>query len=307
MLHISEVAKSFEKVQALKGVSLRIEKGEFFGLLGPNGAGKTTLLNIIVGFLEPDAGHVYVDGEAMVYGDASFRRRFGYVPQEIALYKELSAVTNLEIFGELYGLKGSELRERINWALNLVGLSERRKDKVKTFSGGMQRRLNLACSLLHEPDILLCDEPTVGVDPQSRNAIFEMLKRLNTEEGKTIIYTTHYMEEAERLCNRMAIIDHGEIIAEGTLHKLVGLLDKKATIKILKEKSLLSKAEDLSRIGNLREDEFYFEILPEGEFKKNSVLFGYLETLGIPDEKLEYSGATLEDVFLALTGRRLRD
>ncbi len=307
MIEISEVVKNFENVRALQGVSLQIEDGSFFGLLGPNGAGKTTLLNVIIGLLKPDAGHVAIDGEVLVYNDVNVKRKFGYVPQEIALYQELTALTNLKIFGRLYGVTGKKLNERIDWALEIVGLSERKNDVVKNFSGGMKRRLNIACSILHNPEIILCDEPTVGVDPQSRNAIFEMLKKLNREEGKLIIYTTHYMEEAERLCDKMAIIDYGKIIAEGTLEDLTALLEKKETVKILKNDLTVSKLEELKLMGMVNETEFYIELIPKEDFKKNVRLFEKFEELGIPDDNVEISRASLEDVFLFLTGRNLRD
>ena len=307
MLQISSVVKNFDKVQALKGIDLKIEKGSFFGLLGPNGAGKTTLLNIIIGFLTPDAGHVSIDNEPLIYDNLKMKKKFGYVPQEIALYQELSALTNLKIFGELYGVGKKELNKKIDWALELVGLSGRQRDVVKTYSGGMKRRLNIACSVLHDPEIILCDEPTVGVDPQSRNAIFEMLRRLNKEEGKTIIYTTHYMEEAEQLCDRMAIIDYGEIIAEGNLNELTNLLEKKETVKIVKNDFTLSKIEGLKGMGLINETEFYLELIPKGEFKKYALLFTKFQELNIPDDSVEISRASLEDVFLFLTGRKLRD
>ncbi len=251
MLKISNIVKNFEKVEALKNVSLEIERGSFFGLLGPNGAGKTTLLNIIIGFIRPDAGHVFIDNEALVYENLNLKKKFGYVPQEIALYQELSAITNLKIFGELYGLHGKELKEKIDWALELVSLTDRANDKVKTFSGGMKRRLNIACSILHNPEILLCDEPTVGVDPHSRNSIFEMLEHLNKEEGKTIIYTTHYMEEAERLCSQLAIIDSGEIIAQGSLEELSRILGASTSVRISKNKNTVSKVAELTKLGKV--------------------------------------------------------
>ncbi len=306
MLQINHVNKSFEATVALNDVTLNIEKGEFFGLLGPNGAGKTTLLNIIIGYLTPEAGHIAIDDEVLVYTELGIRKKFGYVPQDIALYLELSAERNLKIFGNIYGISGKQLNKKIDEVLELVQLNERRKDKVREFSGGMKRRLNLAASLLHDPEILLCDEPTVGVDPQSRNAIFDMLTELN-RNGKTIIYTTHYMEEAERLCSRLAIIDRGEIIAEGGLKDLINLLDKKETVKIIKTTDVLNQKEELEQIGVVNEFDDYLELIPQNKFKKISQLFLKLEEMNIPEEAIELSRASLEDVFLHLTGRRLRD
>lgn len=306
MLEINNIKKTFDAVLALDDVSLNIASGEFFGLLGPNGAGKTTLLNIIIGFLLPDAGHISIDNEAIVYQNLDFRKRFGYVPQEIALYSELTALQNLRIFGSLYDLKREELNNRISEALELVELEDRKNDPVKNFSGGMKRRLNLAASILHDPEIILCDEPTVGVDPQSRNAIFEMLMDLN-KKGKTIIYTTHYMEEAERLCNRLAIIDNGKIVAEGTLSELIKILDKKETIKLFKTNAVLQVSGKLQEVGMVNEFDDYYEIIPDKRFIKNSELFAELENMGVPNDSVELTRASLEDVFLQLTGRRLRD
>jgi ABC-2 type transport system ATP-binding protein len=307
LIELKDVFKSFDKTEALKGINLRVEDGVFFGLLGPNGAGKTTLLNILIGFLQADKGEILLNEKPIDFTNLNYKKKFGYVPQEIALYNELSAEKNLSIFGGLYGLSGKELSARIDETLELVGLAERRKDIVKTFSGGMKRRINIACSILHNPEIVLCDEPTVGVDPQSRNAIFDMLQHLNVEKKKTIIYTTHYMEEASRLCSRMAIIDYGKIIAEGNLTELTNLLEKKESVKILKDKTSTGKFEALGNLGKVIELEYQFELTPHSEFAKLSFLFTKLEELGIPDDNIEISRATLEDVFLHLTGRRLRD
>jgi ABC-2 type transport system ATP-binding protein len=223
LLSASGVVKRFGSITALDGVSLDIAPGEFFGLLGPNGAGKSTFMSLVAGLRPPDAGSLTVDGAGVAAGSAEARQALGLVPQHIALYTDLTAGENLRIFGELYGLRGATLRERVDHVLDAVQLSDRRKDLVKHFSGGMQRRLNLAAALLHKPRLLLCDEPTVGVDPQSRNAIFEYLQVLN-REGLTVIYSTHYMEEATRLCSRVGIIDHGKILALGTIDELLGKL-----------------------------------------------------------------------------------
>src|SRR5437879_8073539 len=218
MIEIRNLTKKFPTVTALDQISFTVAEKEFFGLLGPNGAGKSTLMNLLVGYLDPDEGEILVGGRSASAEDA--RRSLGFIPQSLALYDDLSALDNLEIFGSFYRLDKRKLAKTIGEQLHSVQLYDRRKDKVKTFSGGMKRRLNLIAGLLHDPDILLCDEPTVGVNPQSRNAIFEYLTGLN-RQGKTIIYTTHYMEEAERLCGRIAIIDSGRIIADGTLDELL--------------------------------------------------------------------------------------
>jgi ABC-2 type transport system ATP-binding protein len=306
MLVIKNVDKKFGDLLALSNINLKIAKGEFFGLLGPNGAGKTTLINIIVGYLIADTGSIIIDGKDMLAGDLGTRKLIGYVPQEISLYLELSAYQNLKIFGKLYSLSGKELDAKIEEVLELVQLKDRQKEPVKNFSGGMKRRLNLAASLLHNPQILLCDEPTVGVDPQSRNAIFDMLMRLN-KSGITILYTTHYMEEAERLCSRLAIIDNGKIIAHGNLLELINLLNKRETIKIQKTTFTLDKLDAIKKLGVVTENDFYFELIPDNNLNQHSKIFSSLELLNIPNQFVQISRATLEDVFLNLTGRSLRD
>jgi len=306
MLEIKNISKSFGEIKALDNISLSISKGEFFGLLGPNGAGKTTLMNNIIGYLEPDEGAIYFKDHKIIFEDTSIRKKIGYVPQEISLYQELTAQQNLKIFGTLFGLSKKDLKKNSEQVLELVELKERRADVVKEYSGGMKRRLNLAVSILNRPEILLCDEPTVGVDPQSRNAIFDMLQNLNNE-GMTIIYTTHYMEEAERLCNRLAIIDNGMIVTEGTLQQLLNKLDRKETLKIQKTPETIAQIEFLKNIGDINEFDFKYELLPNEKYKKFSSLYESLESLGIPSDSIEVSRASLEDVFLHLTGRRLRD
>jgi ABC-2 type transport system ATP-binding protein len=216
MLVARNLGKTFGRIAAVDGVSLKLAPGELLGLLGPNGAGKTTTVSLLAGLIPPDRGEVLVDEHRLV-GDADpVKRRIGLVPQEVALYEELTARDNLRFFGGLYGFRGPVLERIIVSALELVGLADRSRDRVSTYSGGMKRRLNLAAGLLHDPDILLLDEPTVGVDPQSRHAIFENLQALK-RRGKAILYTTHYMEEAERLADRIVIIDHGRVIADDTL------------------------------------------------------------------------------------------
>jgi ABC-2 type transport system ATP-binding protein len=217
-IEVRDLRKSYGSNVAVDGISFEVREGECFGLLGPNGAGKTTTLHMLVGALRPDSGEVRIQGESDPTRP-SVRLRIGVAPQSLALYGDLTGEENLQFFAKLYGLRGDRLAERIEMALEFAGLTPRRKDRVATYSGGMQRRLNLVCGLLHDPAVILMDEPTVGVDPQSRNLIFdniEALKRL----GRTILYTTHYMEEAERLCDRVAIVDHGTILALDTVEGL---------------------------------------------------------------------------------------
>jgi ABC-2 type transport system ATP-binding protein len=298
--------QSANNITALDNVSLSIENGIIFGLLGPNGAGKSTLMNCIVGYLLPEKGKILLNGDDTSELNLKYRMHIGYVPQEIALYQELSAIQNLKIFGSFYNISQKILNDRISSALKLVQLEDRKNDIVKNFSGGMKRRLNIAVSILHNPEIILCDEPTVGVDPQSRNAIFDMLKELN-KQGKTILYTTHYMEEAERLCNKLAIIDNGNIIAEGTLAELISLLEKRETIKIRKAPASEKIIEQIKNLGEISESDFHYEVIPNNSNSKNSELFIQLEKLNLPSHLLELSRASLEDVFLKLTGRSLRD
>jgi ABC-2 type transport system ATP-binding protein len=216
MLQVDRLSKRYGDRVAVDGVSFSIAQGETVGLLGPNGAGKTTAIAMISGISRPDGGAVSLGGVSLAQNANALKRRVGLVPQDLALYEELSAWANLELFGGLYGLGAAELKPRAEAALALVGLDDRRGDRVKTFSGGMKRRLNIAGALLHEPDLILLDEPTVGVDPQSRNAIFDNLEELK-RRGKTLLYTTHYMEEAERLCDRVLILDHGKLLADDTV------------------------------------------------------------------------------------------
>jgi ABC-2 type transport system ATP-binding protein len=216
MLQVDRLSKRYGDRVAVDAISFSIAQGETVGLLGPNGAGKTTAIAMISGISRPDGGEVSLGGVSLAQNANALKRRVGLVPQDLALYEELSAWANLELFGGLYGLGATELKPRAEAALALVGLDDRRGDRVKTFSGGMKRRLNIAGALLHEPDLILLDEPTVGVDPQSRNAIFDNLEDLK-RRGKTLLYTTHYMEEAERLCDRVLILDHGKVLANDTV------------------------------------------------------------------------------------------
>ena len=305
MIEIKNITKKFPSVTALDNVSLEIKNQEFFGLLGPNGAGKSTLMNLLIGYLNADEGEINIDNERVKKDNLSVRTKIGMVPQTIALYDDLSAFENLEIFGSFYGIKKNLLRAVIAENLNKVQLFDRRKDKVKNFSGGMKRRLNIAASLLHDPQILLCDEPTVGVDPQSRNAIFDYLIQLN-EEGKTIVYTTHYMEEAERLCSRIAIIDFGKIIAEGTLEKLIERLPYEQTILINKNHSTEDKIELFKSFGSLLNEQEKYELKPFDHLKLSD-FFKSMEENGISYQSIDLHKPTLEALFLQLTGRRLRD
>ena len=285
MLRIDNLEKYYGETLAVDKLSLSVNPGEIFGLLGPNGAGKTTTVQMAVGFLKPDRGTIHIGGAGSPES-ATVRRRIGIAPQSLSLYADLTADENLEFFAALYNLTremGREkLAQRITDVLDSVGLTNRRNDRVKTFSGGMKRRLNIAVAVLHQPDLLILDEPTAGVDPQSRNAILETTERLR-DQGKTIIYTTHYMEEAQRVCNRVAIIDHGKILEIDTVD---GLIDNHGGISTL-------SIELADRTLAIETDE------PLAELNRvaNS------ETI----VRFHVERPTLEEVFLNLTGKSLRD
>jgi ABC-2 type transport system ATP-binding protein len=305
MIQIKNVTKKFPTVTALDNISLTIKEKEFFGLLGPNGAGKTTLMSLLVGYLNLDEGEILIAGEKVTQDGLQTRKNIGLVPQSLALYDDISAEANLEIFGSFFHIEKKLLKERIKEMLESVQLYDRRKDKVKTFSGGMKRRLNLISSLLHDPPLLLCDEPTVGVDPQSRNAIFDYLQMLN-QQGKTIVYTTHYMEEAERLCTRIAIIDAGKIVVEGTLDQLLEKLSYEESISILRNPTTAEKIDMLKQFGTLIDEDDHYELKPKEGFQF-SAFFSAIEQNGISYKLVEMHKPTLEALFLHLTGRRLRD
>jgi len=309
MLEVKDLKKSYGKVVAVDGVNLRAGAGETVGLLGPNGAGKTTTVSIIAGLLRSDFGEVLIEGNPLRGDTDPIKRKIGLVPQDMALYDELSAVNNLSFFAALYELDGGSAKRSIAEALDLVGLTDRAKDKVATFSGGMKRRLNLAAALLHDPQILLLDEPTVGVDPQSRHAIFDNLETLK-RRGKTLIYTTHYMEEAERLCDRIIIIDHGKVIADDTLHGLHRMLPVTNVLAIELEKPDGFRAEQLLVLPQIQSAEVRDRVLRVGVHNLSAGAPGVLQWLTAHGHTYQHVASErpdLETVFLTLTGRRLRD
>ena len=304
-LEVVGLSKSFDAVEALKNLDLAIEPGCFFGLLGPNGAGKSTFMSIISGFLQQDAGSIRLFGELLDPADPEQKKLIGLAPQNIALYKELSAEGNLSLFGKLQGLRGAELKARVDEALDLAQLQERRKSVVKEFSGGMKRRLNIAVALLHHPKILLCDEPTVGVDPQSRNAIFETLLKLK-EQGLTVLYSTHYMEEAERLCDRIGIIDHGEILRDGELDNLIQELPDIDRITVRRANLDAQHHAAFSRFGELKEHNGSYHLKPADDFRL-SVFYRWVEDESMDARNFVVERPSLENLFLQLTGRDLRE
>lgn len=304
-LEVVGLSKSFDAVEALKNLDLAIEPGCFFGLLGPNGAGKSTFMSIISGFLQADTGTISLFGASLNPDDPEQKKLIGLAPQNIALYKEMSAEGNLSLFGKLQGLRGAELKTRVSEALDLAQLQERRKSAVKEFSGGMKRRLNIAVALLHHPKILLCDEPTVGVDPQSRNAIFETLLNLK-EQGLTVLYSTHYMEEAERLCDRIAIIDHGEILRDGDLDKLLQELPDIDRIIIRRDNIDAQHGSDFGRFGELVEHNGSYHLKPADGFRLSG-FYRWIEDENMDTRDFVVERPSLENLFLQLTGRDLRE
>jgi ABC-2 type transport system ATP-binding protein len=305
MLALRNVTKRYGSITALDDVSLAIAPGEFFGLLGPNGAGKSTLMSLAAGLRAPESGTIMLAGQPVAGGTDGSRRNLGLVPQTIALFPELTAEENLGIFGRLQGLRGADLKAALNDAFAAAQLEDRRRSPVKTFSGGMQRRLNLVAALLHKPRLLLCDEPTVGVDPQSRNAIFEHLQQLN-RAGVTIIYSTHYMEEAERLCSRIGIIDHGRILALGTLDELLTQLPFEDEITFPAVPATATLATRLAAIGEIAAIDGTHRFRPRPGYPL-SAFFTLTESLGLPPRLFVSQRPTLEALFLNLTGRKLRD
>ena len=307
MLQVIGLRKAYGGLVAVDDVSFDIATGESVGLLGPNGAGKSTTVSMIAGLLAPDSGQVKIDGEIMSGETSPLKRKIGLVPQDLALYEELTATANLKLFASLYGIDGARATRVIAEALELVGLSDRAKDRVGTFSGGMKRRLNLAAALLHDPDMLLLDEPTVGVDPQSRNAIFDNLETLKAR-GKTLVYTTHYMEEAERLCDRIVVIDHGKVIANDTLAGLYRRLpaSNKLTIDLMAgfdpvALRLLPQVE-AAEIDGTRLS-VWLKDLCDGA----PAVLALLAAGGHRFETISTQVPSLETVFLTMTGRSLRD
>lgn len=295
MLEVRELRKCFGNKTAVDGISFRVEPGTIFGLLGPNGAGKSTTIAMMVGITKPDSGTVTVaDGSPT---DASVRNSIGIAPQSLAIYEDLSAEENLRFCARLYGLSKAEESERVAWALNLAGLGDRRTERSSRFSGGMKRRLNLACALVHHPKVVFLDEPTVGVDPQSRNFIFDAIERLR-DEGLTVLYTTHYMEEAERLCDQIAIMDNGRILASGSLTELTDRYGGGSLVV-----AELSKVPDDFAFAGGTLEESTLRVETSSPFET----VAQFSTLGLPIRRLRIERPDLESVFLSLTGRSLRD
>ena len=309
VLECSGLKKDFGDLVAVDGVGFYIAEGETYGLLGPNGAGKTTCISMICGLLERDAGEVRVDGRPLTTRSVAPKKAIGYVPQDIAIYPDLSAKENLIFFGRLYGLGGDELKNRVAEILEIIGLTERASDKSDEFSGGMKRRLNIGIGLLHRPRLLVLDEPTVGVDPQSRNAILESVEALSTE-GMAVLYTTHYMEEAERLCKRVGIIDHGKIVAEGTRRELIELVGQHDRIRLRASGDLEAGATATREIEGVMEvaaGDGALELIVERAGDSLTSILGAVVKAGVSVSSVDIDEPNLEAVFLHMTGRALRD
>ncbi len=302
MLELTGLGKDYGDRTAVKALDLVVKKGEILGLLGPNGAGKTTTISMACGVITPTRGRVVVSGTDLAKQPRVAKAKLGYVPQDLALYEELSATQNLTYFAALYGIHGALAAERVTWALGVVGLGDRATDVVKTYSGGMQRRLNIAAGLVHKPELLVLDEPTVGVDPQSRNHIFETVRTLRAS-GMTVIYTSHYMEEVEALCDRVAIMDGGAIAALGTIPELVAkYAGKGIEIEIAGDVAAAETA--AAAHATVTREHSVLRVEPTAGL---APVIAAIEASGVTIARIESRQASLETAFLALTGKALRD
>lgn len=310
IIEIKNISKKFDDKVVLDNISFNIEKGDIFGLIGPNGAGKSTLINIMTGLLDANSGSITIGGYDTKKQSLKSKEFLGLVPQELALMESITAYDNLEFFGSLYGLKGKLLKERIHHALDITGLTEKKKDKVKKFSGGMKRRLNLAAAIMHEPKILILDEPTVGIDPQSRNHIFEFIKGVNRDNNTTILYTSHYMEEVEYLCNNLFIIDEGKEVAYGSKRTVKSMIsnNNKVSLKVDNiNKDLTYGIGLIQGVISVEANHDEIHLLVESDNFKLEPLLKLLENNGSTIKSINVDEPNLEEVFLNLTGKKLRD
>lgn len=309
IMTVRNLKKSFKENNVLKGINFEVHEGEVLCILGPNGAGKSTTINILTAALGSDEGSIYFKDTPISKVLRSYKQSIGIVPQEIALYEELSAERNLSFFASLYGLYGNKLKEAVEEALEFAGLKDRRKDKVKTFSGGMKRRLNIACAIAHHPELIIMDEPTVGIDPQSRNHILSSIKELQAQ-GMTVIYTTHYMEEVEAISSRIIIMDHGAVIAEGTKESLKEEIEneKRYTIEVEENgKTGHDEFFTIEGVKNVKIEGNTIEITSLKGVENLDRIISLLSDRGEKIRNISSEAASLEMVFLKLTGRKLRD
>lgn len=307
ILDIKKVSKEYGDIIAVNDISLSINKGEIFGILGPNGAGKSTLIGMICGLIKRTSGEIiYEEKETST---RKFKENIGIVPQDFALYWDLTAEENIEFFCSLYGFRGKDLKARVDKVLDFVGLTDVRKKKASEFSGGMKRRLNIGCAISHSPKLIIMDEPTVGIDPQSRNHILKSVLKLR-DEGATIIYTSHYMQEVDDICDRIAIVDKGNIIAEGTSEELKNLIGDKRVLNITVKKRIDNLEDKLLEITGIEKVVYSENQYKISTIKNTNLLTKIIETtLNLDGEiiNVENLDPTLENVFLALTGKKLRD
>lgn len=309
LLEVKDLEKQYKNVKAVNGISFDVKKGEVFGLLGPNGAGKSTTISMISTLFKPTRGDIYYDGQSILKTPKAIQEKLGVVPQEIALYPTLTGYENLRFWGQAYDIRGKELKQRIDDVSEIIGLKDKLKTKIKNYSGGMKRRINIGAALLHKPELLIMDEPTVGIDPQSRNHILETVLELN-KEGMTIIYTSHYMEEVEYLCSRISIMDKGEIIASGTKDELIEIVKGKKKINISFDNisdGLVDKLKDIEYINDIDvvDEELILET-QNGETIFKDIIAKVSET-NSSIMSIDIQKPNLESVFLHLTGRALRD
>lgn len=312
MLKVEQLSKSYDGKSIVDQLHLHIKAGEAYGLLGPNGAGKSTTIGMISGLIKPQSGSIMIGEVNMLQAPKQAQRYIGIVPQEIALYLKMTARENLMFWGRMYGLKGQQLKQRVAEVLQIIGLEDRTNDTVGAYSGGMKRRVNIGAAILHEPQLLIMDEPTVGIDPQSRNHILQTVKQLN-EQGMTIIYTSHYMEEVEYLCTRIGIIDHGKLLAEGSIEQLQQLVGNATTIHIHTEEAMEIEQELLTKlVAHCEGSSFTIKesVITTLSNEPQTVLvriLPLLEAEHITISKIDIQKPNLETVFLHLTGRSLRD
>lgn len=310
IVRIENLTKKYGNIVAVNDLSLSINEGEIFGLLGPNGAGKSTLINMITSLITIDEGNIYIKDTNTKSNPLLTKSFTGIVPQDIAIYEDLTCLENVKFFAGLYGLRGKELKSKAMEALEFTGLSDKAKDFPKGFSGGMKRRLNIACAIAHNPEIIIMDEPTVGIDPQSRNHILQSVRELN-RRGCTVIYTTHYMEEAEELCSRIAIIDYGKVIALGTKQELKNIVEHKnevwVTVKNNVDKIVQEELKEIPGVTDVEIYENTVMVYSMHESENLESIIAYFTSKGLGILQIESKVPDLETVFLTLTGRKLRD
>ncbi|KEH95886.1 ABC transporter ATP-binding protein [Clostridium novyi] len=309
ILEAKNIVKRYGEYLAIDNASLSVMEGQIFGLLGPNGAGKTTMINIIVGLLKSYSGEVNVFGKDLLKNEMYIKSQIGIAPQEVALFQDLTAYENVTFFGRLYGLKGKELKDGVKEALEFTGLWDRRKDYPKQYSGGMKRRLNIACAIVHKPKLIIMDEPTVGIDPQSRKHILNSIKKLN-KMGSTIIYTSHYMEEIEELCDEIVIMDKGKVIAKGTKEELKELIatEDKVSIEVCNiSYTIIDKIKKVQGVKECVIDNNVINIISKNGSANLSEIIDVIVDCGAEINKINMDKPSLEGVFLTLTGRKLRD